>query len=175
MGEEGRHSLFTMFAFGSNCHAFWSSASQEVAEHCLLMHFAHIHANFCFWFSKLPYLNLWIVFHLIFSGHPAGTESSRAAWWALESPARVNPPHAQGNKNFEFNADAYASLLFKIYSKTFSKATWNRFPIIPLWYSVSSPIRINSIRKPKALVKDTANMPTANSWNFLKTCWSNQS
>lgn len=119
----GREAFITMFAFGSNHHVFWSSASQEVAEHCLLMHFAHTHANFCFCFRKLPYLNLWTVFHLIFSAHPAGTGSGRVAWWALESPARVNPPQAQGNKNLEFKADMYASLLFKIYSRTFSKAT----------------------------------------------------
>lgn len=68
--------LFTIFPFWRNHYSWWSPAFQEEVEHrtsladgkwkinnfslCLCAYELH------FSFNKLPYLNLWLVFHLIF-------------------------------------------------------------------------------------------------------------
>lgn len=64
MEEEGI-SYLQCSPLGANAMHSEALFSQEVAKHCLLMHFAYAHATFCF--SELPYEKTYELFSILFS------------------------------------------------------------------------------------------------------------
>lgn len=146
MEAEGRHSLFTMFAFGSNRHACWSPLSQEVAKHCLLMHFAYAHATFCF--SKLPYEKTYELFSILLS-LPIQLGQGIVEQLGGHLRVQTGSTHHRLTEIRILNLMETCTLSYylRFIVKHFPRPLCLHFPIVPLWYSISSPISINTHKK----------------------------